>query len=1244
MMMLNKTILIKCLWISIVVWFYCQNFGFTEELLKQNIEVLLERPKGNWEVFTSRNKIQTLLLSDDKKYLWIGTEGGLEKRSFLDFHLEKKYTIIDGFPSHTIYCLISDSKGGIWIGTDGGLLHLKSDGTLDVINESNSELPANRILTLLRDSKDGIWIGTYRGLVHLKVSGQWEVFDEENSDLPDNHVDALLDDGQGGLWIGTFGGGLAHMNQGGTWSVYNSSNSGLPDDAIVSLLSGDQGGVWVGLYNEGLAYFTLDHEWIICTEDNSYLPDNAIGALIPDGQGGIWIGTRIIQERYDVGGLARLKADGTWEVFDSDNSNLPSYDIESLISDDQGGIWVGTSDGLVYFSNGAWSILTSESELPKNNVQVICPDGQNGLWIGMSYSGGGLTHMKPDGEWAVYNTTNSDLPDRSVESIVPDGQGGVWVGTGGGLLHIASDNTWTVFTSSNSEMQLNGINHLVPDGENGIWMGGFGLEHLTITGDWEFFNDFNSEMPHPYVEILISDGEGGVWMRTYNSGVVHLNSDGTWNVFSKFQFGIPYCMLSDENGGLWVGSYVGFWHLFSPDIWDFFDHNNSELPDSSVFSLSSDGEGGIWALTLDDDIVHLNVDGHWEVFNSLNSDLPTGCYEIDYSTHQGVWVACGTNLAWLNHNNIWHTFTGENSYLPGGRMNALSFDHQGGIWIGALYGLAHLMQIGMPEQIIDNSSLNITIEWFVYSASIDSQKVEYLELQRSLSKTGPYETVRDTLNSPVRFYVDYTDCLIPRVENCWPSVQGHTPAYQGEGETRIKGYTLDIPITDPEWLEGLPRYYRLASVIEENGEFIRVADNSESTLMAPAVEENPRIDLSLETSAIALYPGTGTDVTLFVSSLDLFTGEVKLDTSLISEIPDEINIQSDPATVTLKPGETVPVLLNIEISPEAANTSSTIQIKPATLSGDSQFKSTSLKVFTGTEPMAALGIAHTTRRPRVMDGITVSGNIVPAQSGQEVIITGKNAVSNSKIEIDPLTLRADDKGFFEGSIFPENAGDLVLTAQSAGTPSNSAEIFILPAKNHIALTSNVNQATSQKDNLTIEGIITPVRPAETITNAGTKSRLVNLDIRYLDPDDSQAGLQPQFVGNVKVDENGKFTKEIVVPGDGFINVKASLPETPDYLGIETKLVIPIGQPVGEGIIVVSESGDAEFQEISKSLGKYVYNTLKTRNIPGERIRYLGGADDESSIPVDGYADKSNLHHALTEWAVSLISTDDPYKT
>ncbi|WP_407079390.1 hypothetical protein [Candidatus Venteria ishoeyi] len=50
------------------------------------------------------------------------------------------------------------------------------------------------------------------------------------------------------------------------------------------------GGVWIQSY-EALTRLKANGEWIIYTTDNSELPGNHVSTLLGDGIGGFWIGT-----------------------------------------------------------------------------------------------------------------------------------------------------------------------------------------------------------------------------------------------------------------------------------------------------------------------------------------------------------------------------------------------------------------------------------------------------------------------------------------------------------------------------------------------------------------------------------------------------------------------------------------------------------------------------------------------------------------------------------------------------------------------------------------------------------------------------------------------------------------------------------------------------------------------------------------------------------------------------------------
>jgi len=130
-----------------------------------------------------------------------------------------------------------------------------------------------------------------------------------------------------------------------------------------------------------------------------------------------------------------------------------------------------------------------------------------------------------------------------------------------------------------------------------------------------------------------------------------------------------------------------------------------------------------------------------------NSNLPYN--QIDYllsDGQDGVWIGAYIfgGLSHLKFDGTWDFFTEENSHLMSNIINYLLSDYRGGIWIGtSSSGLAHLILLGTPQQILEKESANIIINWFLNSSPFDFHKVKYIELQRSLSKMGSYETVND---------------------------------------------------------------------------------------------------------------------------------------------------------------------------------------------------------------------------------------------------------------------------------------------------------------------------------------------------------------------------------------------------------------------------------------------------------------------------------------------------------------------
>ncbi|MEN8221506.1 MAG: two-component regulator propeller domain-containing protein, partial [Pseudomonadota bacterium] len=115
-----------------------------------------------WEVFTDRSFIShgEIIVSEDEKTVWVGTNGGLEQRDAATGELVRLFTTLDGLPSNSISALSFDLNGGLWIGTWNGVFAYRSvDDDWTVYDIENFGLPKHGIDVLSIDSSGGLWIG-----------------------------------------------------------------------------------------------------------------------------------------------------------------------------------------------------------------------------------------------------------------------------------------------------------------------------------------------------------------------------------------------------------------------------------------------------------------------------------------------------------------------------------------------------------------------------------------------------------------------------------------------------------------------------------------------------------------------------------------------------------------------------------------------------------------------------------------------------------------------------------------------------------------------------------------------------------------------------------------------------------------------------------------------------------------------------------------------------------------------------
>src|ERR1041385_470554 len=130
----------------------------------------------------------------------------LPSSSFSQRNNFQTYSLEQGLPQATIYCIIQDNRGYLWLGTDGGGL-CRFDGINFKTYGKKEGFAGQNIRSLLQDSKGRIWAGTkdegiiiYDGLKFTTIGKQ--------SGLAGTTILCLQEDKDGTVWAGTDDGGL----------------------------------------------------------------------------------------------------------------------------------------------------------------------------------------------------------------------------------------------------------------------------------------------------------------------------------------------------------------------------------------------------------------------------------------------------------------------------------------------------------------------------------------------------------------------------------------------------------------------------------------------------------------------------------------------------------------------------------------------------------------------------------------------------------------------------------------------------------------------------------------------------------------------------------------------------------------------------------------------------------------------------------------------------------------------------
>ncbi len=243
---------------------------------------------------------------------------------------------------------------------------------------------------------------------------------------------------------------------------------------------------------------------------NSPLPRLNIWSFPVDSSGQMWI------PNYN-GGIFRTDT-YSWQLIDTNNSDIPSFYINQVIVDNKNNKWMGSSRGLIKYDDKTWVLFNHEnSTLPSAKfLYPLFVDKENNLWIGFQVSNINSGIIRYDGiNSQIFDVNNSGLLSNSVTSMAQDIDGTYWFGTEEGIVSF--------------------------DGSN-----------------WKtFFREYRK----PYDSIAWSmciDSVGTKYFATWSCIIVLKDNKISYidTTTTKFYFGAFRSIVIDKKNNIWVGTYT----------------------------------------------------------------------------------------------------------------------------------------------------------------------------------------------------------------------------------------------------------------------------------------------------------------------------------------------------------------------------------------------------------------------------------------------------------------------------------------------------------------------------------------------------------------------------------------------------------------------------------------------------------------------------------------------------------------
>ena len=392
------------------------------------------------------------------------------------------------------------------------------------------------------------------------------------------------------------------------------------------------------------------------------LPQNSVHQILQTYDGYLWTATE--------GGIARFNGI-QFTVFNQENDPaFTSNDTCCLAEDRNKHLWIGTSDGLLRYAEGAFHRYTEADGLPSSVVLSIAPTGDGFLLV---LTSGGLARY--DGEKFIPLTSSA-----SALGFGPDND--LWLATPTGLFSYSQEHLHAVPVSGLPAEPIEGLGSL-RDGS--LWVRTRTTVLLWNKGRLRTWRS-GHELPGTRVQSFLADSSGALWVGT-DQGLVALSSaPAADNSRLEIQPALGatsiLTMFEDREHNLWVGSDTTGLHVLRQQKFQ-------TLPSvlgHPITAIAQTADGTIWLGSKDEGLFGYE-NGQTRHLSTKDGLLSDVILTLAADQDGSLWIGTPDGLNHLGGKRI-ESYTSADG-LPDDFIRSLFVDHDGSLWVGTRRGLAH---------------------------------------------------------------------------------------------------------------------------------------------------------------------------------------------------------------------------------------------------------------------------------------------------------------------------------------------------------------------------------------------------------------------------------------------------------------------------------------------------------------------------------------------------------------------------